>query len=126
MTLAEVTHVVLRVGAGLLFLQHGLSKVFGLLGGTAQPLASVFGVAGLMELIGGALLIVGFLTRPVAAVLMLEMCVAYTTHMSHGPWPIQNDGEEALLYALIFAFFAANGAGPASVDDRLKSRRARL
>ena len=118
MRLAEVTHVVLRVGAGLLFLQHGLSKVFGLLGGTAQPLASLFGVAGLIELIGGVLLIIGFLTRPVAAVLMLEMCVAYTTHMSQGPWPIQNDGEEALLYAIIFAFFAANGAGRASVDNR--------
>jgi putative oxidoreductase len=118
MTLAEVTHVVLRVGAGLLFLQHGLSKVFGLLGGTAQPLASLFGVAGLVELVGSVLLIIGFLTRPVAAVLMLEMCVAYATHMSQGPWPIQNDGEEALLYAIIFAFLAAHGAGRASVDNR--------
>lgn len=75
--LADVTHVVLRAGAGLLFLQHGLSKVFGLLGGTAVPLASMFGVAGLMELVGGVLLIVGSLTRPVAAVLMVQMVVAY-------------------------------------------------
>ena len=122
MSLAGIAHVVLRIGAGLLFLQHGLSKVFGLLGGTAQPLASLFGVAGLMELIGGILIIIGFLTRPVAAVLMLEMLVAYATHMSQGPWPIQNDGEEALLYALIFAFFAANGAGPASIDKRRGGR----
>lgn len=116
--LAEVTHVVLRVGAGLLFLQHGLSKVFGLFGGTAQPLASLFGVAGLVELIGGVLLVVGFMTRPVAAVLMLEMCVAYATHMAQGPWPIQNDGEEALLYAIIFAFLAGHGAGVVSMDAR--------
>lgn len=118
MRLAEVTHVVLRVGAGLLFLQHGSSKLFGLLGGTAVPLASMFGVAGLMELVGGVLLIVGFLTRPVAAVLMIEMVVAYVIghQIPQGGWPIQNDGEEALLYALIFAFLAGHGAGPASVD----------
>jgi putative oxidoreductase len=118
MRLAEVTHVVLRVGAGLLFLQHGLSKVFGLLGGTAVPLASMFGVAGLMELVGGVLLIVGFLTRPVAAVLMVEMIVAYVIghQIPQGRWPIQNDGEEALLFALMFAFLAGNGAGAASID----------
>lgn len=116
--LAEVTHVVLRVGAGLLFLQHGLNKVFGLFGGTAQPLLSTFGIAGLVELIGSVLLIAGFMTRPVAAMLFVEMCVAYTTHLSHGPWPIQNDGEEALLYAIIFAYLAGNGAGAVSVDER--------
>jgi len=117
--LAEVSHAVLRIGAGLLFLQHGLSKVFGLLGGTAQPLASLFGIAGLVELIGGLLIVVGFLTRPVAAVLMLQMCVAYATHAAQGgPWPIQNGGEEALLYVIIFAFLAANGAGPVSIDAR--------
>jgi len=116
--LAGVTHVVLRVGAGLLFLQHGLSKVFGLLGGSAVPLASMYGVAGLLELVGGVLLVAGVLTRPLAAVLTVEMAVAYVIghQMQHGGWPIQNDGEEALLYAIVFAFLAGHGAGPVSVD----------
>src|SRR4030095_15564703 len=100
---SEVSHAVLRIGAGLLFLQHGLSKVFGLLGGTAQPLASLFGIAGLVELIGGLLIVVGFLTRPVAAVLMLQMCVAYATHAAQGgAWAIPNGGEEGpahLIYS---------------------------
>jgi putative oxidoreductase len=120
MRVAEVTHVVLRVGAGLLFLQHGLSKLFGLLGGTAVPLVSMYGIAGVVELVGAVLLVVGFQTRPVAAVLLLEMCMAYVIghQIPQGGWPIQNDGEEALLYALVFAFLAGNGAGALSVDWR--------
>jgi putative oxidoreductase len=117
--LADITHVVLRVGVGLLFLQHGLQKVFGIPGGTPVPLASLFGVAGVMELAGGVLLVVGFLTRPVAAVLTVQMCAAYVIgHLPQGVWPILNDGEEALLYALTFAFLAGHGAGALSVDAR--------
>jgi putative oxidoreductase len=118
MRVAEITHVVLRVGAGLLFLQHGLSKLFGLLGGTAVPLASMYGIAGVVELVGGVLIAIGFLTKPVAALLTLQMIVAYVTghQIPQGGWPIQNDGEEALLYAISFAFLAGNGAGAVSVD----------
>jgi putative oxidoreductase len=122
--LGPMTHAILRLGAGLLFLQHGLQKMFGLLGGFGTPgetaqLMSRFGVAGILETFGGLLLIVGLATRPIALVLMLEMLVAFSiAHLPRGGAPIQNGGEPALLYAVIFAFLAANGAGPFSVDAR--------
>ena len=67
--LADATHVVLRVGAGLLFIQHGLQKLFGLLGGRVAAMDSLLGLAGVLELAGGTLLVLGLLTRPVAFVL---------------------------------------------------------
>jgi putative oxidoreductase len=120
--LGRWTHVVLRIGAGVLFMQHGLQKLFGMLGGAGSPggtvpLASQMGVAGVLELAGGALLILGLLTRPVAVVLIAEMIAAYfIAHAPQGGWPIQNQGELALLYAAIFLFLAGNGAGPLSLD----------
>ena len=120
--LGRWTHFLLRVGAGVLFLEHGLQKLFGALGGiggagNAVPLASQMGVAGILELVGGSLLVLGLLTRPVAAVLVLEMIAAYfIAHLPQGGWPIQNQGELALLYAAVFAYLAGNGAGPLSVD----------
>ena len=115
--LGPAFHAVLRVGAGLLFMLHGLQKIFGLFGGRQVELASQMGVAGLLELVGGLLIVVGLFTRPVAAVLVLEMLAAIViAHLPRGINPLQNGAELPLLYALIFAFFAANGAGPASVD----------
>jgi putative oxidoreductase len=125
-TLRGITHAILRIGSALLFIEHGLQKVFGVMGGFGgggtAPLVSLFGLAGYMELAGGVLLIVGFLTRPVAAVLLAEMIVAFFyAHFPMGGWPVQNFGEIPLIYACIFAFLAANGAGPFSVDERAKS-----
>lgn len=123
-TVEAAAHVLLRAGAGLLFLQHGLQKVFGLLGGTAVPLASMLGIAGLLEVVGGAFLILGLWTRPVALVLAIEMLAAFViTHLPRGGWPIQNGGELPLLYALVFLFLAAWGGGPLSVDARLTRDR---
>jgi putative oxidoreductase len=137
-TLSRVAHAVLRIGIALLFIEHGIQK-FGLLGGMGpqpQPLswtavgptASATGltrlvVAGWIEVIGGALLIAGFLTRPVAFILLLEMVVAFFwgPHFSRGGSPLQNGGEIPLFYACAFAFLAAAGAGPLSVDERTKS-----
>jgi len=119
--LGRSAHAVLRIGAGVLFIEHGLQKLFGFFGGvqgTTVPLASMMGAAGVLELVGGLLLILGFLTRPAAALLMVEMVVAYfMAHAAQGRWPIQNQGELALLYASIFVFLAANGAGPFSIDE---------
>ena len=118
-----------RAGVGLLFMEHGLQKIFGFFGGMGPqggtvPLASTMGVAGVLELVGGLLLILGLLTRPVGFILMCEMLVAYfTAHMPHGGWPIQNHGELALLYALVFAFFAVDGAGPVSIDHAVEQSR---
>ena len=116
---------ILRIGAGLLFMQHGLQKLFGMFGGfggtpgATAPLDSLMGVAGILELVGGALLVAGLFVRPVALILLVEMVAAYfQAHLPQGGMPIQNGGELALLYALVFAFLAARGAGPVSVDAR--------
>jgi len=123
--IGPAVHAILRIGVGLLFMQHGLQKLFGVMGGmggsgATAPLISQLGLAGVLEFGGGLLLVAGFLTRPVAFVLMGEMIVAYAiAHMPRGGWPVQNQGELALLYALAFAFFVGNGAGPFSVDEAL-------
>lgn len=115
--LAEATHALLRIGAGALFLQHGLQKIFGMLGGTQVPLASLMGVAGVIEIVGGALLVLGLLTRPVGLVLAGEMAAAYVmAHLPRAVLPLQNGGEPAVLFALIFLYFAGNGAGRFSLD----------
>jgi putative oxidoreductase len=104
---ADIAYVILRVGAGLLFLAHGLQKLFGFFGGTTVPLASRMGVAGGLELVGGLLIVLGLFTRPVALVLAGEMVIAYVVaHLPKGLVPLQNGGELALLYALIFVFLA--------------------
>lgn len=121
--LSRSTHAVLRIVSGILFMQHGLQKVYGLLGGFpahggTAPLLSTMGVAGILELFGGAFIILGFLTRPVAMVLTVEMIVAYfMAHAPQGGWPVQNGGELALVYAAVFAFLTANGAGIWSLDE---------
>ncbi len=128
--LAASAQVLLRVGVGALFMQHGLQKLFGMFGGmgapgAAVPLMSQFGAAGVLELVGGFFLVIGLLTRPVAFLLMGEMLVAFAmVHLPKGGAPIQNGGELALLYALIFAFIAGNGATGASVDAALGARHA--
>jgi putative oxidoreductase len=116
---------ILRIGAGLLFMQHGLQKLFGLLGGfggtpgATAPLMSLMGLAGVLEFVGGLMLVLGLFVRPVALILALEMIVAYVqAHLPNGGFPVQNGGELALLYALVFLFLAARGAGPLSVDAR--------
>lgn len=123
---------VLRVGAGLLFMEHGLQKLFGLLGGfmgtpgATAPLASQMGLAGGLEFVGGALLVLGLLTRPAAFVLLGEMLYAFiTVHAPQGGAPVQNGGELALLYAFVFAFFVVNGAGAVSLDAAAAARRIR-
>jgi putative oxidoreductase len=117
--LNAIVFTVLRVGAGLLFIEHGVQKLFGMLGGHTEPLTSRLGVAGVLESVGGLLLIVGLFTRPVALILLLEMLVAFATvHFPMGGWPVQNQGELALLYALIFAVLAVHGGGPLSIDSR--------
>jgi putative oxidoreductase len=122
-------HAFLRIAIGILFLQHGLQKLFGMFGGIDGaggnvPLASQIGLAGILETGGGILLILGLFVRPTAALLVIEMLVAYSTvHFPQGGWPIQNGGELALLYGSLFVFFAVQGAGPYSLDDRIRAAR---
>lgn len=121
--LGRVSHAFLRIVIGILFMQHGLQKIYGLLGGfpsngATVPLLSQMGVAGILELFGGAFLALGFATRLVSFVLMIEMIAAYfMVHFPKGGWPIQNQGELALVYAAVFAFLTGNGAGLFSLDE---------
>lgn len=125
---APLAQAVLRIGAGLLFMQHGAQKLFGWLGGAGGSGASVelfsqMGFAGALEFFGGALVVLGLFTRPVAAVLALLMVAAYFIgHAPQGGFPIENRGELALLYALVFGFLAAGGPGAWSLDGR-RARR---
>jgi putative oxidoreductase len=128
-SLGPVMHAVLRVGAGLLFMEHGAQKLFGWMGGAdgngaTVPLVSLFGLAGVLELVGGALIVLGLLTRPTAFLLAGQMVVAYAmAHLPRGGLPVQNQGELALLYALVFGFLVGNGAGPISLDAVLRRGR---
>ena len=120
--LGRLTHAILRMSAGALFMQHGLQKLFGLFGGVGAPggtvpLISQMGVAGVLEFVGGSLIVLGLLTRPVAAVLLVEMIAAYLlVHAPQGGWSIQNQGELALLYSAVFLFLVGNGGGAYSMD----------
>jgi putative oxidoreductase len=112
---------VLRIVAGLMFLQAGTVKLFGwpmtMPGGATAPLMTQVGIGGLLEFVGGALLLVGLFTRPVAFVLSGEMAVAYFQfHAPQGFWPVVNQGQPAVLYCFIWLYFSAAGAGPWSLD----------
>jgi putative oxidoreductase len=113
-------YALMRIVFGLLFLSHGAQKVFGLFGGvngSAVPLSSLFGVAGAIELVLGALIAVGLLGGYAAFVASGEMAVAYfIAHFPHGFWPLENKGEEAVLYCFAFLYLATQGSGIWSVD----------
>ena len=117
---ARHAYALLRIIVGLLFFCHGAQKVFGLfggIGGAPVPLASLFGVAGVLELILGALVTVGWLAGYAAFLASGEMAAAYFIgHFPHGFWPIQNKGEEAVFYCFVFLYMATQGAGIWSID----------
>jgi len=126
-----VTTFLLRVVAGLLFMQAGGMKILDWFGGIPAEhgghpafLTQIW-TGGMLELVGGALVMIGLCTRPVAFVLSGEMAVAYFQfHQPGGAWPAQNHGEPAVLFCFIFLFFAAHGAGPWSLDGLIARRRA--
>jgi putative oxidoreductase len=109
-------YALLRIVAGLLFLFHGLQK-FGIMGGGMVPMFSLMGLAAIIEGVGGALIMVGFKTAPIAFIASGEMAYAYfTAHLPKGTWPIQNGGEPAALFAFIFLYISTRGAGILSID----------
>lgn len=116
-------YAVLRIVTGFLFLWHGSQKLFGWPGGAPEGApALVVYVAGPIELIGGLMLVVGLLVRPVAFLCSGLMASAYW--MAHGTQallPIMNHGELAMLYCFLFLFIAAEGAGIWSLDARGES-----
>jgi putative oxidoreductase len=110
---------ILRIMTGLLFLEHGTAKLFDFpmtAIGSQEPHGLLL-FTGSMELVGGALIIVGFLTRPVAFVLSGYMAVAYfMAHLPAGFFPVNNHGELAILFCFVFFYLAAAGAGTWAVD----------
>ena len=114
---------VLRIVAAFMFIQHGAQKwlAFPVPRPTPTVLWSLSGVAGVLELVGGTLLLLGLFTRRVAFVLSGLMAFAY--FIAHAPtdfWPIVNRGELAALYCFVFLYIAAAGGGPWSVDRWLR------
>jgi len=115
---------VLRIVAGLLFVEHGTAKLLHFphvdMFDTLQ-LFSLLGFAGVLELVGGALVALGLFTRPAAFLLSGEMAAAY--FMVHAPqnfYPVLNGGEAAVLFCFIFLYLAAAGGGEWSLDRRLR------
>ena len=116
---------VLRIVAAFLFIEHGTQKwlAFPVPRSSPTTLWSLSGVAGLLELVGGLLLLVGLFTRPVAFLLSGLMAFAYfIAHAPQGFWPIVNRGELAAIYCFVFLYLAAAGGGPWSVDRWLQRR----
>ena len=121
---------VLRMVTGALFMQHGVQKLFGLLlppdrpFSGAPPMFSQFWFAGVLEVFGGALIVLGLFTRPVAFLLAGQMAVAYfQVHLPQNFFPILNGGEPAVLFCFIYLLLFASGAGPWSLDAALFGRR---
>jgi len=109
----------LRIIAGLLFFEHGTSKLLGFPTGPMPmpPLGSLLGVQGLIEIIGGILIILGLFTRPVAFILAGDMAAAY--FMAHAPksfFAMLNGGDAAILYCFIFLYIFVAGGGTWSID----------
>ena len=113
---------VLRIVTAYLFIAHGTAKLFGvphLKMFDGLQLASLIGIAGVLEVFGGVLLLIGLFTRPVAFVLSGFMAVAYfMAHAGQGNalLPLLNQGELAVLYCFVFLYFVFSGAGAWSVD----------
>ncbi len=125
----QVTYVLLRVVAGLMFFQAGTTKMFGWFGGVPNmpggipPLMSQMGIGGMLEVFGGLAILLGFFTQPVAFILCGEMAVAYFQfHQPNGVWPVQNQGMPAVLFCFIFLYMAAQGGGDWSLDKLLRRK----
>ena len=112
---------ILRIMVGLLFLQHGTQKIFNFPPRTPprafELLTLTPGLAGIMELVGGILIVLGLFTRPVAFLLSGQMAFAYfIAHAPRGFYPINNNGDAAILYCFVFLYFCFVGAGVWSLD----------
>ncbi|HEV2642112.1 MAG TPA: DoxX family protein [Candidatus Elarobacter sp.] len=120
--------MLLRVFASALIAQHGAQKLFGALGGMdgaghGVPFGTLLWLAGVIELVGGTLVLLGLYTRPVAFIISGEMAVAYfKVHIVRDFWPLVNRGEVVVLFCFVFLYFSATGAGAISLDY-IRTRR---
>ena len=121
---------VLRIVAAFLFIQFGTAKLFAMPGplmpgGGTVPAGSLVWFAGVIESVGGAFLLIGLCTRPIAFVVSGEMAIAYFHgHAPHGFWPVLNGGHPAVLFCFVWLYFSSAGAGPWSLDALLRRKPA--
>jgi putative oxidoreductase len=117
---------ILRIVAGLLFLEHGTQKLLGFPAGEmgTPEMMTLPWIAGLIELVAGVLLVLGLFTRAAAFISSGEMAFAYwMAHATQGPWPANNGGDAAILYCFVFLYLVFAGPGPWSLDAALSRRR---
>ena len=130
---APHVYSIFRIVFGMMFLSHGLQKIFGMFGGFAMfggqlpSLTSQLGIAGMLELALGLLIMVGLFTRVAAFLASGEMAVAYfKAHQRTALWPLENQGEAAVLFCFAFLYMAARGSGPWSLDALVRGKRRTL
>jgi putative oxidoreductase len=122
---------ILRIVVAFLFIQVGSAKLFGfpapvMPGGGTAPVTSLPGIAGVLEVFGGPLILLGLFTRPVAFLLSGEMAFAYFIgHAPQGFWPVLNQGQPAIFYCFFFLYLSAAGPGPWSLDAMRVKRGSR-
>jgi len=109
---------VFRIVAALLFIAHGTQKLLGFPAAEfSPPMFSIFWFAGLIEIVTGALMVVGLFTRPAAFLASGTMAVAYwMAHAPSNPFPVNNGGDAAILFCFAFLYFVVSGPGPWSID----------
>ncbi len=113
-----VALALLRIIAALLFIEHGTQKLFGF-PPAPYAITTLFFVAGIIELVGGILILIGLFTRPVAFLLSGEMAIAYfMVHMPINFFPANNQGDGAVLFCFIFLFLVFAGPGEWALDNR--------
>ena len=123
---AGATHFLLRIVSAFILICPGGMKLFGWFGGmpAGVPMTPLLWAAGIIEVVGGTLILLGLFTRAAAFITSGEMAFAYFIgHFPGGFWPILNHGETAVLLCFIFLFLWGNGAGPWSLDAWLRQRR---
>jgi putative oxidoreductase len=122
---AERVYGLMRFIAGALFACHGAQKLFGSFGGQKVTGNTLMTIAGVIELVGGALIALGLFAAPAAFVASGQMAIAYfKQHAPNSFWPIQNKGELAVLFCFVFLYIAAHGSGALSLDSTVRRRRA--
>jgi putative oxidoreductase len=121
----DITWFALRVVAGLLFFQAGARKLFGWYGGGRElEFLSQIWFGAVIEVVAGALIMLGLFTRPAAFIASGQMAVAYWQfHAPKGTWPVENNGVSAVLNCFIFLFMAVRGGGPWSLDAQVRKKK---
>ena len=124
--LSEPIYAIFRIVVGALFAFHGAQKLLGVFGGRVAQMGTQPWFAGVIELVGGILIAIGLLAGLAAFIASGEMAAAdFISHSPRGTWPIQNQGELAVLYCFAFLYIAARGAGMLSIDGARGAPRRR-